>query len=359
MTTIHRRAPARFRWLLTAALLLITGLAAASPALAKNKLTCGKPTKSGPMRVQVIVFKGPPTVRETKEVTVQVEASWSAEQKADSIRAAFGRLGIEDTLKATGNTALITFEGQNFWGVENIALIRDDDQQPDQISLGVPPSDQEALCSLAGTASGRNVTGGPGFVRLVVGGVEVVQPTQPGMPAMVVEQMLIGRLNSAGVPARWATPGDFAGGSAVLPHDNFVIWFPIADSTGFLEEITDQALSLDLASVLNRNPEATSAVPIWDDASGLRLDVWPSVFSHGAVSVRFSAETADSRVHLEIFDIAGRRMRTLVDGGAVAAGAISWDGRDDGHSIVPGGVYLVRLATPSGSVVRRVVRVRN
>jgi hypothetical protein len=312
------------------------------------------------MRVQVILFKGPPTTRAVKEVTVQVDASWSAAQKADSIRAAFGRLsaGIEDTLKATGNTALITFEGQNFWGVENIALIRDDDQQPDQISLGVPPPYQEGLCSLSGTASGTNVNGGPAFVRLVVGGVEVVQRTQAGMPAMVLEQMLIGQLNAAGVSARWATAGDFAGGSAVLPHDDFVIWFPIADSTGFLEEITDQALALDLASVLNRNPEATSAVPLLSDASELQLVVCPSVFSAGVVSVRFSTGTGAGGVHLEVFDVAGRRKRTLIDGGAVATGAISWDGRDEEHSLVPGGVYFVRLATPGGSVVRRVVHVR-
>ena len=226
------------------------------------------------------------------------------------------------------------------------------------MSLGAPPADQEALCSLAGTASGTDVLGNPAFVRLVVGGTQVTQPTQPGTPAMIVEQMLIGQLNAAGVPARWATPADFAGGSALLPHDNSVIWFPIADSTGFLEEITDQALSLDLASILNRNPESPSAVPLAGSASELRLDVRPSVFSRGVVSVRFSAGSEEGLVRLEVFDVAGRRMRTLFGGGAVATGALYWDGRDEGRAVVPGGVYFVRLSTPAGSIVRRVVHVR-
>jgi hypothetical protein len=200
---------------------------------------------------------------------------------------------------------------------------------------------------------------GAGFVKLTVGGTTVTQPTQPGMPSMVVEQMLIGRLNQEGIPARFATEADFAGGFETLPHDNQVIWIPIPDTTGFREEITDSGLSLDIAAVLDRSPETPSEVPAGGRDLGLRLDVYPSPFSQETVVVRYSARAGEGRVHLEVLDVAGRRLRTLIEGGPEAAGALSWDGRDERNALLSGGVYFVRLSTPQGNLVRRVVRVRD
>lgn len=52
----------------------------------------------------------------------------------------------------------------------------------------------------------------------------------------------------------------------------------------------------------------------------------------------------DGRARLEVFDLAGKRVRTLVDG-PVAAGAhtVVWDGRDDAGDAVASGTYLCRL----------------
>ncbi len=49
-------------------------------------------------------------------------------------------------------------------------------------------------------------------------------------------------------------------------------------------------------------------------------------------------------VHLVIYDAAGQRLRTLVEG-ELAAGAqtFSWDGRDEQGSLVASGVYFYRL----------------
>lgn len=64
-------------------------------------------------------------------------------------------------------------------------------------------------------------------------------------------------------------------------------------------------------------------------------------------------------VSVEVFDLKGRRLRTLVLG-ELAAGAhsIGWDGRnDDGHDVAAG-VYLVRLVTPRQTETRKVVVAR-
>ena len=59
---------------------------------------------------------------------------------------------------------------------------------------------------------------------------------------------------------------------------------------------------------------------------------------------------------LEVYDVAGRRVRTLVDG-QVDAGwlAVRWDGRSDRGERVASGVYFCRLEAGGSSVSRKVV----
>ncbi len=58
-------------------------------------------------------------------------------------------------------------------------------------------------------------------------------------------------------------------------------------------------------------------------------------------------------VRLEIFNLLGSKVRTLVDANLIqATHTVTWDGRDQGNRIVPSGVYFYRLAV-SGAVVSR------
>ena len=62
---------------------------------------------------------------------------------------------------------------------------------------------------------------------------------------------------------------------------------------------------------------------------------------------------------LQIFDVDGRLVRTLVNG-SVQAGrnSFTWDGADDrGHSVAPG-VYFYRLDAPGFSETRRMMLLR-
>lgn len=61
------------------------------------------------------------------------------------------------------------------------------------------------------------------------------------------------------------------------------------------------------------------------------------------------------RVSLGIFDIRGRRVRTLVEANRPSRGraVVAWDGRDDVGNPVPSGVYFYRLSVGKASVTRR------
>jgi hypothetical protein len=59
---------------------------------------------------------------------------------------------------------------------------------------------------------------------------------------------------------------------------------------------------------------------------------------------------------LDVFDAAGRRVRSLVDGPGLAGGHIvAWDGRDARGRSVPAGVYLLRLRGAWGMVSTKAV----
>ncbi len=65
------------------------------------------------------------------------------------------------------------------------------------------------------------------------------------------------------------------------------------------------------------------------------------------------------QVGLEIFDIHGMKVRSVVDG-RFAAGyhQVSWNGTDDRGAALPGGIYLYRLITGNQTVTNRMVLIR-
>ena len=63
---------------------------------------------------------------------------------------------------------------------------------------------------------------------------------------------------------------------------------------------------------------------------------------------------------LGVYDVAGRLVRTLLDGAHREAGphAAVWDGRDDGGRGAAAGVYFYRLRAEGFEEVKRMVMVR-
>ena len=105
---------------------------------------------------------------------------------------------------------------------------------------------------------------------------------------------------------------------------------------------------------------ADNAVTLWDAISTATADdIQPtdgweikSPYPHPAVfplELRFET-AAHSGVQLDIYDVLGRRVRTVLDVQRPSGQhVVTWDGRDESGGRVPSGLYLVRMVAQSGS----------
>jgi hypothetical protein len=78
--------------------------------------------------------------------------------------------------------------------------------------------------------------------------------------------------------------------------------------------------------------------------------------THGPATLAFDLPSAGA-VRIDVFDVAGRHVRRLVDR-TLAGGRqeVLWDGKDaEGHR-APRGTYLLRLTSPSGEQLTRRVQ---
>ena len=80
--------------------------------------------------------------------------------------------------------------------------------------------------------------------------------------------------------------------------------------------------------------------------------------SRGRVSFDFEVPQA-AHVRLEVYDLRGRRIRTIEDA-LLSPGRYShsWEGSDEAGALAPGGVYFVRLWTPEMTLHQRAVLIR-
>jgi hypothetical protein len=64
-------------------------------------------------------------------------------------------------------------------------------------------------------------------------------------------------------------------------------------------------------------------------------------------------------VRLCVYDVAGRLVRTLVDGGMQTGNhAVEWNGRDESNRSVGSGIYFFKLDTPETELRRSMILVR-
>ena len=104
------------------------------------------------------------------------------------------------------------------------------------------------------------------------------------------------------------------------------------------------------ARILLREPRPTDAPgdpPPVESPRGERLRTGPNPVAPGT-SIRFTL-AHDEHVRLAVYDVAGRRVRTLLDQSMPAGGelVIPWDATDDAGRRVAPGIYLCRIETPS------------
>ncbi|MCC7265019.1 MAG: Ig-like domain-containing protein [Candidatus Latescibacteria bacterium] len=81
---------------------------------------------------------------------------------------------------------------------------------------------------------------------------------------------------------------------------------------------------------------------------------YPNPFNP-TTAIRFQLPQA-ARVQLEVYDVLGQKVRTLVQGQTEpGVHRVMWDGRDEGGRVVAGGVYLYRLQAGEFTQVRKLL----
>ena len=120
-----------------------------------------------------------------------------------------------------------------------------------------------------------------------------------------------------------------------------------------------------LTMYLTKDRETLS--PAWVQVSFVRAEPVPSVFSLGQNQPNPFTPTTSipyglperAWVTLDIFDIKGRRICTLVNESQERGfKSVPWDGRDGAGAAVPSGVYFYRLHAGSSTETRKMVLVR-
>lgn len=89
------------------------------------------------------------------------------------------------------------------------------------------------------------------------------------------------------------------------------------------------------------------------------LQNFPNPFqaSSQSTTIEFAVPEAEGgSLALEVYDMLGRQVRTLVrEESFLGTGAVSWDGRDDRGRVVPAGVYIIRLSATGRQETIRVL----
>lgn len=88
-------------------------------------------------------------------------------------------------------------------------------------------------------------------------------------------------------------------------------------------------------------------------ASAARL--WSVNPLRRGATIGFAAPRA-GRVHIDLFDVAGRRVRVLLDEEiSVGSHELPWNGRTDGGSLLATGLYFIRIRTEASVATQKLV----
>jgi hypothetical protein len=138
-----------------------------------------------------------------------------------------------------------------------------------------------------------------------------------------------------------SSPGGYTNRTLFNPFSYYEVWdagFGIADGYDYARRLVGDVLANLCGYEANTAPDGVEPVPAHFALAG----GYPNPFNP-KTTIRF-ALAAPERVHLVVYDLAGRRVRTLVNAALPAAEHEAvWDGTDDAGARVASGVYFARL----------------
>ena len=138
---------------------------------------------------------------------------------------------------------------------------------------------------------------------------------------------------------------------------------PLAPTRRFFRDATagpSRRWRYTVVAVRNDGTEiASSPVTVATPAAAFRVEPGFPNPTAGSTTFRWMLP-ANSTVTLEVFDVAGRRVRTLLDEMPMLAGAhaLDWDGRGDDGRPVSAGIYFYRVRWAHGSATRKLTIIR-
>lgn len=140
------------------------------------------------------------------------------------------------------------------------------------------------------------------------------------------------------VIARYDRPGRYVWHCHILSHEDHEMMRPFY--------VGDLMMAYNGTDFLKETP------------AGFSLDQnYPNPFNP-ATEIRFELESA-GHVELSIYDVGGRRIRTLASGDYTAGShSVSWDGRDSRGIEVASGMYFYKLVSGSEKQMRKMVLLR-
>ena len=126
------------------------------------------------------------------------------------------------------------------------------------------------------------------------------------------------------------------------------------------ECLLEKVLEAEFGLTVPLTPECPVQIAVdapLPESLGRSLRAHPNPF-RGRTSIRFQIPR-EQHVEIAVFDVSGRRVRSLVRGVLPASTyAESWDGLDDRGQRVAGGIYFVRMEAGELRPTRKTVLVR-
>jgi len=145
----------------------------------------------------------------------------------------------------------------------------------------------------------------------------------------------------------WDT-GPYLHSSVAASLQDVMTTYNPADEHGTTSQLSSAQIDFIAEYILSIGwPDSTDIV----DAPGIGLPdaataldrVFPNPF-HDRTSLRFSVERSPTAARIDVFDVSGRRVRTLLDRPMTrGTHLVGWDSRDDGGRRVAAGTYFARL----------------
>lgn len=153
-----------------------------------------------------------------------------------------------------------------------------------------------------------------------------------------------------------SSPGGYTNRTLFNPFSYFEVWdagFGVPAGYDYARRMVGDVLSQLCGFDPNGTPDGVDTVP----ASFALKGNFPNPFNP-KTTIRF-ALAANEHVHLSVYDLGGRLVKTLVDEPMVAANhEVVWDGKDNSGARVASGVYFYKLVAGDFNATEKMVMLK-